>query len=335
MTVRAITDHHVWADVVTACACPHSSFFQSWEWGEVQRSYGREVYRYVIEDGGFHGAVQFIVMPLSRGKTYLMSPRGPIFSATKSYEEFYRAIVSSEAFRRMVDTHKAVFWRFEPLDHHLPAFARRVADVQPAVTTVIELEQAEEDLLAAMKQKTRYNIRLAEKKNVSVEVIEGAAMADERWMNLWWELLEETSERHGIRHHGRLYYEAMFKEFGESGSGELLVASVSGEVAAMNLNARYGDTMTYLHGVSTQKHRSVMAPYALQWTGIRRAKEAGYRWYDFYGIAPEGVKDHRLAGVTRFKTGFGGQVLEYPGTFDFSISGLWYTIYRTVKRFRS
>jgi len=201
---------------------------------------------------------------------------------------------------------------------------------------MISVQQTDQQLLALMKQKTRYNIRLAEKKGVEVEFVSQDGQADWHTMiTAWTALLEETSTRHGIRNHPPEYYRHMISTLGEGGRLEIVVARHEGDILAMNLNMSFGDTMTYVHGASTERKRNVMAPYALQWESLRRAREHGYVWYDFYGVAPEGVENHPLAGVTRFKQGFGGKTFVYPGTYEFPILPLWYKIYHTIKRFRS
>jgi lipid II:glycine glycyltransferase (peptidoglycan interpeptide bridge formation enzyme) len=84
-----------------------------------------------------------------------------------------------------------------------------------------------------------------------------------------------------------------------------------------------------MHGASASKYRNVMAPYLLQWHAIKLAKNLGYKYYDFYG-----VDEDKWPGVTRFKKGFGGREVNYPGTFDLIFNRRWYSVYRMVRKAR-
>jgi lipid II:glycine glycyltransferase (peptidoglycan interpeptide bridge formation enzyme) len=101
------------------------------------------------------------------------------------------------------------------------------------------------------------------------------------------------------------------------------------QVIAGNIVSFFGDTVTYVHGASSYEHRRVMAPYLLQWQVIKKAKEKGYRHYDFYGIDEE-----KWPGITRFKKGFGGEGIKYPGTYDLILNKKWYYVYKTLRYIR-
>ena len=183
-----------------------------------------------------------------------------------------------------------------------------------------------------MHQKTRYNLRLAEKKGVTVR----EARNDE--FEVLWELMRNTCERDGFRLHGKEYYREMLKSdlgvvISDSDNSnhqsliiKLFFAEYEGKVIAANIIAFFGDTVTYVHGASADKYRNVMAPYLLQWHCIKTAKEQGYKYYDFYGI-----DENKWPGVTRFKKGFGGEELQYPGTFDAVFGEGWYNMYKALR----
>lgn len=106
---------------------------------------------------------------------------------------------------------------------------------------------------------------------------------------------------------------------------------------AAAIAAYFGDTATYLHGASAYEHRALMGPYTLHWEIMRDAKKRGYKFYDFWGIQSSSQSSvhsvqHDWSGMTRFKMGFGGQVVDYPGAFDLPLNRLWYTIYRLGRR---
>lgn len=309
----------------------HTSFLQSWEWGEMQATYGRPARRFFAMDQGEPVAAAYAYeMPLLLGKGYLFSPRGPVMKPGVNQQAAYKALLLG-----LENDSNAIFWRFEPANCSPMDGAKRVPDVQPSNTRFLALAGSEDEMLAGMKQKTRYNIRLAERKGVEVAFVK--ADQDPAWydyIDKMWELLEQTSGRHGIRHHPLGYYRTMVDVLGDKGMLEIAYATHEGTLLAMNIMIRYGDTMTYLHGASSQEKKQVMAPHLLQWRSIQRAKELGYNWYDFYGISPDGAKNHPFAGVTRYKAGFGGETHEYPGTFEFIFSRVWYTLYAIAKRVR-
>lgn len=307
----------------------HASFLQSWAWGDFQNAAGNVIQRIGVADNGkLVGAALVIERELPLGQLMLFTPRGPVVAGSA-----YQMAVSHIADELM--RQEKLAWRFEPLEAIKIKGANRVTDVEPAVTRMLDLSSPEEQLLANMKQKTRYNIRLAEKRGVTVEFVSGTECANEEYRSAWLRLVDETSERHGIRHHGAAYYNTLFSVLGESGLLECAAARFNNEIIAMNVNVRYGDTYTYMYGAASHEQKSVMAPHALQWQSIQRAQAAGFAWYDFYGVAPEGIAQHPLAGVTRFKEGFGGQIIEYPGTFELPFAKVPYLLYRVVKQVRS
>ena len=218
-----------------------------------------------------------------------------------------------------------MFLRFDPLerqmadDYGLPLV--KTIDVQPSKTLILDLSKSEEELLKQMHQKTRYNIRLAEKKGVKV-VEAGVDRFEE-----FWQLLASTGDRDEFNLHGRSYYQAMLNL--DKSFVKLMFAEYESKPLAGSLSVFFGDTATYIHGGSANENREVMAPYALQRQTIKLAKSLGYKYYDFHGI-----NEAKWPGVTRFKLGFSGVVVTYPGTFDLIFDAGWYSIYKMVRKVR-
>jgi lipid II:glycine glycyltransferase (peptidoglycan interpeptide bridge formation enzyme) len=201
--------------------------------------------------------------------------------------------------------------------------------LQEPNTLVLDLHPTEEEMLSAMHPKTRYNIRLAEKRGVQVR---WSTSDDDHVQYL--NLQKDTFSRQGIRLHPDRYYEVMFKALREAGTGELAVAELDGQPLAINLLVWSAQTAVFNHGGSSNDHKDVMAPYLLQWASIKRAKERGMNDYDFRGIAPANAPDHKLAGVTRFKLGFGGRRVVYPGALNAILDRPWWGMYRMAKKIR-
>lgn len=212
---------------------------------------------------------------------------------------------------------------FGTSDHNLYKAPR---DVLPPDTVLIDLDRSEDELLARMHPKTRYNIRLAERRGVVVH--EGTAVD----LPAWYELYLETAERSWFKPMPMGHFRAMLTERAEGSASpvlpRLLLAHHEGRLLAGMLLAVTPARATYLYGASTRKHANLMAPYAVQWAAIRLAKASGCRDYDMFGAAPRSGAPHSLAGVHRFKIGFGGRLVHREGCWDFPYDAQAYTAVR-------
>ncbi len=292
------------------------SFLQSWEWGEFQKAYGRPVER--LYSGTT--AAQTIVHTLPAGRTYLFSPYGPVGCSTEDVPAIFDLI------HGVASRYKAIFWKFERCSTIYGG--NSTSEVHPQYTALLQLTNPDA-ILEAMKPKWRYNIRLAERKSVTVRT--STALQD---MDIAFDLLSATAERQGIRIHPKSYYQLLLEKLGSAGMAKLYLAEYEGNVIAANIMVGFGKTMTYVHGGTDNTYRQLMAPHLLQWQAILDAHEAGYTTYDFFGVAPPGQPNHAWAGITRFKMGFGAHFQEYSGTFDIPLSTIWYNAYRMIKHIR-
>lgn len=294
------------------------SFLQSPEWEQFERSLGRQTRR--VDD------ILIIRRDLWRGLNYLYCPRPA--SVT---EDFLRAA------QIVAQQEKSIFLKIDPLDTiAFPASSIQcpASSVQPQQTIILDLaSHTLPQLLAAMREKTRYNIRLSERKGVDVECL--GPEISEKDFEIFWRLLEETARRDGFRTHPRWYYRAMCAARSDRFSNELFFARYEGAVIAGALVNFYRPAFgvpsaTYLHGASARAHREVMSPQFLHWRIVEEAKGRGYAAYDFWGIDEE-----RWPGVTRFKRGFGGREVVYPRSRDIVYRPLWYMMYAAAKRGRA
>ena len=299
-----------------------AEFLQSREWGQFQGSVGREVACFDASEQSIQGFVH----KLGFGFKYLYIPR---------------LFISDSRFQILIDKARGLnlsFVRIETVGELSITNYQflNTKNRQPQTTLVLDLRKSEEDLLKEMHSKTRYNIRLAEKKNVEIK--------QEKNIDIFWKLNTQTTDRDEFKSHGKEYYKKML----EMDICYQLTAYFEGEPIASNILMIYENTCTYLHGSSGDEHRNLMAPYLLQWEGIKLAKEKQCQYYDFWGIAPimkeeEGkttcfnnfcwIVDHKWTGVTRFKVGFGGSVKQYPQAFDIILQKNKYKLYKFIKRF--
>lgn len=298
---------------------------QSDPWRAFQAASGRETK--LLHGKGYLASVILHTLPMV-GK-YLYVPRGPVVRGTKeSYRECFEGLLAE-------GKRTGARWiRIEPtdegfLDHirqheSVKGLWKAPHDMQPREILSLPLTPDRDALLAAMKQKTRYNIRLAEKKDVNVFSTQAKEYQDE-----FIRLIGVTARRKGITPHAEEYYETFFRTFPKE-SWELVVAMKGHQVLAANVIAYCGDVASYLHGGTSDSHRELMAPFLLQWRSIEIAKMRGCRFYDFGGVSIR-VPQGNLAweGITRFKQGFApkAETLVFPGAYDIILSRRRYVLY--------
>ena len=202
--------------------------------------------------------------------------------------------------------------------------------IQPRRTIVVDITPPEETILAAMKQKTRYNVRLAARKGVTVRA---ATEADLPTFHI---LMASTASRDRFGVHAPAYYETAYRLFVPRGWARLLLAEVEGEPAAAAMIFALPPRAWYFYGASGDTHREKMAPYLLQWEGMRWARSLGCTTYDLYGVPDEdeerleaefAERQDGLWGVYRFKRGFGGQLVRTVGAWDRVYAPLRYQLY--------
>lgn len=301
----------------------HSQFLQSWEWGEFQTQAGFSILRlglYNQEELIFTATL--IKKKLIVGKFYFYCPRvGIKYLSEENLKLFFEEVL------RRAKAENVVFLRFEPRSEfkikNKELRIKKTLDVQPSQTMILDLQKGEEALLKAMHSKTRYNIRLAERKGVNIENVGIEGFED------FWKIMQGTGTRDNFRVHSKEHYREMLEIKSKDISVKLFVAKYKGKVLAANIISYFGEMVTYVHGSSSNEHRNLMAPYLLQWKVIKDAIEQGYKAYDFHGIG-----EGSLAGVTRFKKGFHGEEIKYPGVFDIIFNRGFYCFYKVLRRIR-
>ena len=206
-------------------------------------------------------------------------------------------------------------------------FVRSPTRVQPPDTTIVDLRPDEDAILAAMKSKTRYNVRLGPKRGLEVRCT-ATSLGDEDFtaaVREFYRLYRQTATRDRITIHPLSYYHTAFvvarqqRDTEHAAPPELLLyqAYHGAEPLAAIVVARWSGTATYLYGASSSRHRNLMAPYALQWRAMCDAKTAGYQDYDLFGIPPTDDPTHPMHGLYRVKVGFGGRILHRAGAWDY------------------
>ena len=305
-----------WNKAVEQYAPRFGAFLHAWEWGEFQRSIGRTVERVFVSDEQGVVMAQAIKIPMPLGQFYWYVPKGPLGTAPIERQV--------EVLREQLP--EAMFLRIEPEEGKRML---RVPHMQPSTTVMMDLSKGSETLMAECKAKTRYNIRLGQKKGVVAKIVPRKRFDD------FVRLLDQTTNRDQFSGHPNAYYKSMLEALNGDAKAYLAMAFYEDRPLAANIMIDFAGVRTYLHGASSNLHRNVMAPYVLHWYLIEDAVDKGMRWFDFWGIAPVGAsKKHPWEGITRYKLGFSGEIVRHPGTFDLPVKHLWYSAYRGVRALR-
>lgn len=292
---------------------------QSWAWGELKDRHGWEVERIGFEAGW--GAAMAQVLFRRRGPFSLAYvPRGPLLSGDRerAFRELIR-LIDRRCRRRLAIT--LIVEPAGPLGlaggYRDVGFVRGPAPFQPARTVRMTL-RPDDELLAGMHSKHRYNIRLAERRGVTVRA--GSTDGD---LGAFYALLRDTADRNDFGIHGFDYYADALRCFGDD--ARLLLAEVDGQVAAAGIAARFGTESVYLYGASSTTVRADGAAFLLQYRLMGWARDRGATHYDLWGIPatdpeplPEGstgmtqTRGEDQRGLYTFKTRFGGEVVTFP-----------------------
>jgi len=193
--------------------------------------------------------------------------------------------------------------------------------VQFRNTVLIDLDLSEKELLSRMKQKTRYNVRLANRKGVRIRV------GTSNDFDMLYQMYAETSIRDEFVIRERDYYFALWGKFYDAKMAVPLIAEVNDEPVAALILIWFEDCAYYMFGMSRQAHREKMPNYLLQWEAIKKGKELGCKVYDLWGAPDEFEKFDPMWGVYRFKEGLGGKVVSYIGAWDFTSRPYLYRVY--------
>lgn len=329
---------------------PNAHVLQCWAWGDFKTKYHWRPARYAWnDDAGQTLALaqvlqrRLIVRGLRALTSVMYCPRGPVFDWSRM--DLWSLVLSR--LRSLALASGAVFLKIDPevpVDEVAgseampePATANAVAEtlakagwrrskeeIQFRNTLVLDLRRSEVELLEAMKQKTRYNIRLAERHGVSVRL---GGTGD---FDLLYRMYAVTSQRDGFVIRPPEYYKDAWADFIALGLAQPLVAEVSGTPVAALIVYRFGPRAWYFYGMSTERHREKMPNHLLQWAAVRWAKSQGCTTYDFWGAPEQLDPKDAMWGVYRFKLGFGATLVRTLGAWDYVVRPAMYWIYHVA-----
>jgi lipid II:glycine glycyltransferase (peptidoglycan interpeptide bridge formation enzyme) len=347
MQIVTVADAAAWDRALLALPNPH--LLQSWAWGQFKARHGWSARRLLFQEGGRTVAAASLLrrrlpwLPL----VVLYVPRGPALDWGEP------TLVGDVLARLEALAHRerAIFIKIDPDVYEpdgAPAFSPRPANapqvagllaargwrpsaeqIQFRNTVLLDLRPGEEALLAAMKAKTRYNVRLAARRGVEVEAYTGEGVPPAA-LEAFYGLYAETAQRDGFPLRPLAYYGDAWGSFLQADLAHLLLARRQGEALAGLILYLFGPTAWYLYGASSERHRECMPNNLLQWEAMCRARATGCTLYDLWG-APDLLDEaDPMWGVVRFKLGLGGELARGLGAWDFPVQRPAYWLYGTV-----
>ncbi|MDI6731289.1 MAG: peptidoglycan bridge formation glycyltransferase FemA/FemB family protein [Candidatus Margulisbacteria bacterium] len=310
-----------------ASSQPDPQVLQSYEWGELKAQFGWQPVRLAIEDNSrIIAGISLLKREIPYLKhSFFYAPRGPIVKySNRELLHFLLSAIEKEA-----DKHHAVSLKIDPpVDNdnreildllYKLGFEKSAKQVQPRATILLDISPPLEHILKGFEEKTRYNVRLAEKKGVVVREDKSEAGIAE-----FYQLYLETAKRDNFIIHPLRYYQKIREIMLEKGLGTNFIAYLDNKPIAAVIIFCFGTQIWYMYGASASETRNVMPNHLLHWDVIRWAKSQGYKTYDLWGIPVNPKEGHPLWGVYRFKKGFKGKAVKYIGAYDFPYSPLLY-----------
>lgn len=315
--MRAATAAEVgeWDSLVTANP-DGGHYLQGAAWGRAKSRWGWEPRHLVHEDGERRVAVQFLCRRIAGVGTLWYAPKGP-------------GVVTAAALADIVPWHpppRGFVLKVEPevrsddrLDEwRVNGLVKAPGDIQSnTATIVVDLRPDDDALLASFKPKTRYNVRLAQRRGV--RVVERPV--DAGHAGVMYRLMQQTNARNGIPTRQRAYFDDCWSALAAAGQGRFFFAVHEEEVLAGAFIVHMGRRGWYKDGGSTRRKSSLMAPHLLQWEVMRRLRARGVEVYDLVAVPrpSEMSETHPFAGLHRFKSGFNDEVTEYAGVWDWPL----------------
>lgn len=297
-------------------------------WGELKSYTSWTSFPLAVIDQGKIQACALILKRYLPVKPYSIfySPRGPLFSNIEALN------LLIESGKDLAQQHNAIMWKMDPaLRTNDPQWTQITnqlvknnldvdfGGIQPKFIMELNIKSPLDHILAAMKAKTRYNIRYAERKGVEISLSHNKSD-----LEIFYPLLTETALRDRFTVRSFSYFEHLWDCLITNRKAQLFLAYYKNQPLAGSIAFRLGKRAWYVYGASSNKRRNLQASYALQWKMIQWAKGSGCDIYDFRGVSGIIEPSHPLYGLYRFKEGFGARLVEYIGEYDLALSPLYW-----------
>jgi peptidoglycan pentaglycine glycine transferase (the first glycine) len=379
---------HPWNELIAQLPNPH--FLQTYEWGQVKAAYGWQPLYLVWDETGFSVLSDFSALKSSTVKaaalvlkktvptgglaarlSVLYAPKGPLLN----WNDLPLRTRALDDLQRFARQQGGIFLKLDPdvvLGTGIPGSETEITEpggeavreemsrrgwrfssdqIQFRNTVIVEVgTSTEEEMLARMKQKTRYNVRLGPKKGVSLRVgnqgdwpmlykmyaetslRDGFVIRDEAYYRKVWTLFDNSEVEHSKFDNSILENRIPNIEYRVSNTplAQPLIAEVDGEPVAAIVVFAFAGRAYYVYGMSREAHREKMPTYLLQWEAMKWARARGCATYDLWGAPETFDESDSMWGVFRFKDGLGGQVVRTLGAWDYAPNPLWYGFYTQV-----
>lgn len=322
LEVKEIANKKIWEKFLARSEIRFFPFFQSWNWGEVQKKLGHDVVRLgMFRSKKLVALCQIVDIKARRGH-YLHLRHGPVLLPFD--QQVFDVFV--DYIKKMALEKRACFVRISPIvkkEHVNFAMLKKkgflpapIHNMDAEICWVLDIQKPEVELLKSMRKTHRYLIRKAE--TMDIEVVRTKNVSD---IGSFLSLYSNLSKRkHFVPHKG---VKEEFEEFSKASQEILFLAKHKRKVISGALIAFVGSVAIYRHGASAQGYKDIPASYLLQWKAILEAKKRGKALYNFWGIAPDDKVGHPWAGLTLFKKGFGGEKVEFLHAQDLPLT-IWY-----------
>lgn len=332
LTLKTVEREHEWEKFLSTR--PESNFLQSWYWGQFHSALGN-----VIQRTGFYvsnelvGVMLSVVENAKRGR-YLTVPGGPIidWKDDASVRSFVNEV------RKIAKENNCVFVRVRP-QLESTDFSRNLfvklgfrdapMHLHAELTSQLDITKSEEELMAGMKKNTRYDIRKTDSLGIKVSWNE-----DTSSIRRFYETEIETAKRQNFVPFSFEYLNHQFKIFSDARKVVMYTAELNKKLLAQAFIIFYGEEAVYHYGASTEEGRKYPGAYAIQWEAIKEAQRRKLKRYNFWGVSPIDNPNHRFAGLSLFKRGFGGEDFEYLHAQDLVINSARYMLNLIVESMR-
>jgi lipid II:glycine glycyltransferase (peptidoglycan interpeptide bridge formation enzyme) len=322
---KIITKKEVWEDFLLSQN--PKSFLQSWDWGEVNEIDGSKIFRLGFLKNNKLVGICLLIEEIAKRGPHLVVPAGPIIN----WEDKKVVNLFIKSIRDLAKKEGVWFVRVRPEILSTPknivlfsklGFISAPMHLHAENTWILDISRLEEEILSGMRKTTRYLVRKGEKSGLVVEVSKDAKLA-----KVLYGLQGETVKRHKFVGFPERLFKNEIEIFSRDDNARVFLCKKTKEVLAIAIIIFYGDTAYYHFSGSVSGHSDLPFSYFLQWRIIKEAKERGIKYYNFWGIAPNNNPNHRFAGVTLFKTGFGGNRVDWLHAHDLPISNKYWLTY--------
>jgi lipid II:glycine glycyltransferase (peptidoglycan interpeptide bridge formation enzyme) len=328
---KIITKKEIWEDFLLSQK--PKTFLQSWNWGEVNELDGSKIFRIGYYKDKKLVGVSLIIKETAKRGPHLLVPAGPLidWKDIKIVDLFIKTIwdyaVKEECWFVRVRPEILANEQNEALFSEL-GFISAPMHLHAENTWVLDINKSETELLAGMRKTTRYLIKKGEKSDLKVEI-----SSDSKLSKVLFDLQEETAKRHKFVGFSEKLFKNEIEVFAKNNNANVFLCRYGKDILAIAIIVFYGDTAYYHFSGSVSGYKELPFSYFLQWEIIKEAKKRGIKHYNFWGIAPDNNPKHRFAGVTLFKTGFGGEKIDWLHAHDLVVSKkYWFTYFFETMR---